>query len=301
MLRRTAAIALVVTQAALALTGCVSVKATGTQPVPRLGGGVSVRVFADDGARAAQKTGPAGVLGELERRENDRWVAVFRSLDPAWAVAGVPAGRYRLRVPARLDRAGAVVRIDARTVELDVQDGQVTEAEIVLKRLDTGTLAVGAVAVATAAATMHPWHSDSQGRPRPLDERLEAMPRLSIGLRPLPGGSGAEDLVPPMVTSHFPEAGGLMVARRPRVVLALSEPLQVGELEADGVTVQAEKGGPIPGVSSYDPDRWWVVWRPQGDLPAGETIRVTLAADVVEDLHGNAMRSAVSFTFLTAL
>jgi hypothetical protein len=302
MLRRTVAIAMLTIQAALALTGCLSVKATGTRTVPGPGGGVAVQVFADDDAKRAHKPGPAGVLGELDRRGDGGWAPVFRSLDPAWAVAGLPPGTYRLRVPARLDEAGNVVRIDEKAIELKVQEGRVSQAEIVLKHVDTGAVVVGVVAVVIAAVLLHEWleNHDLPDPPKPPDDLIEAIVWVSIDLHPSPEWSGPADREPPLVTSHFPEAGALVAARRPRVVIAVSEPLQAAELEANGVAVLAERAGLIPGVVSYDPERWWVVWQPQADLPAGDTIHVTLAAGAVEDLGGNEMKGAVTFTFATA-
>jgi hypothetical protein len=302
MPRRAIAIALIVTQAVLGLSGCVSVKATGTRTVPGPGGGVSVQVFADDDARRAKKPGPSGVLGELDRREGREWMPVFRSLDPTWAVAGLPAGRYRLRVPARLDEAGNVVRIDEKAAELKVQEGQVTEAEIVLKHVNTGAVVVGVVAVVIAAVLLHEWLKDHDlpEPPRPPEDLLEAIVWVSVELHPSPGWNGPADRKPPMVTSHFPAERALVAARRPRIVVAFSEPLQAGELEPAGVTVLAEKGGLVPGLLSYDQERWWVVWQPQADLPGDDTIHVTVAADAVEDLAGNEMESPVSFAFATA-
>ena len=302
MLRRTTVLALIASQVFLGLSGCVSVRETGTRAVPGPGGGVSVRVFADDAARRAQRPGPAGVMGELERQENGAWAPVFRSLDPTWAVAGLPAGTYRLRVPARLDAAGNVLRIDEKAAVLKVKEGLVTEAEIVLKHVSTGAVIAGAVAVAIAAVVLHEWLEDHDlpEPPLPPPELLEAIVWVSIDLHPSPGWNGPSDSKPPLVTSHFPAAGSLVAARRPRIVLAFSEGLRADEIEPAGVTVLAETGGVIPGVVSYEAEHWWLVWQPRADLPAGDTIHVTLAADAVEDLGGNEMESAVSFTFATA-
>jgi hypothetical protein len=302
MSRRVIAVALLVTQGAVSLTGCLSVRETGTQTVPGPGGGVSVQVFADDDARHARRPGPAGVLGELERNEAGAWAPVFRSLDPTWAVAGLPPGTYRLRVPARLDEAGNVVRIDEKAIELKVKEGQVTQAEIVLKHVSTGAVVAGAVAVVLAAVLLHEWLDDNglPEPPLPPPELLEAIVWVSIDLHALPGWSGPADSQPPLVTSHFPAAGALVAARRPRIVLALSEPLRAEEIEPAGVTVLAEKGGLIPGVVTYEAESWWLTWQPQADLPADDTIHVTLAAGAVEDLGGNEMESAVTFTFATA-
>lgn len=305
MPRRTLAIALIVTQSLLFLPGCVSVRETGTHAATEPGGGVAVQVFADDGARKAKKPGPSGVLGELDRREHDAWVPVFRSLDPVWAVAGLPPGRYRLRVPARLDDAGNVVRIDEKATELKVRDGQVTDAAIVLSHVDTGAIVVGVVAVAVAAVLLHDWlkHHDLPKPPPPPPPPpglTNAAVWLSIDLHGTTGWNGPADREPPMVTSHFPTTGALVAARRPKVVLSFSEPLKADPVESAAITVLSEKGGLIPGQISYDQEHWWVVWEPQSDLPRGDTVHVTLAAGAVEDLAGNEMDKPVSFTFTTA-
>ena len=302
MVRRTLAIALLVTQVAVSLTGCLSVRATGVRTVPGPGGGVAVRVYADDAARREQRPGPAGVMGELERREGRAWRPVFRSLEPTWAVAGLPPGTYRLRVPARLDEAGNVVRIEEKAVELKVKEGQVSEAEIVLKHVSTGAVVAGAVAVVVAAVLLHEWlvDHDLTEPPLPPPDLVDAIVWVSIDLATAPGWEGPSDRRPPMVTSHFPAAGALVAARRPRVVLTFSEALRAEEIEPAGVTVLAEKGGVIPGVVVYEGERWWLTWQPQADLPAGDTIHVTVAAGAVEDLGGNEMEGAVTFTFATA-
>jgi len=295
-------LALVLIAAQLALAGCVSVRTTGSRPVPGPGGGVSVRVFADDDARRAGTPGPAGVMGELQRRDGGSWTTVFRSLDPTWAVAGLPPGSYRLRVPARLDEAGNVVRVDEKAVQVKVREGQVTEAEVILRHVDTGAVVAGAVAVVLAAVLLHEWLDDHDlpAPPLPPPEVLDAIVWVSIDLAASPGWQGPADVRPPQVTSHFPAAGALVAALRPRVVLSFSEPLRAGEIEPEGVAVLSEKAGLIPGVLSYDAERWLLTWAPRADLPAGDAIHVTLAAGAVEDLGGNELEGAATFTFATA-
>jgi len=302
MWRRPIACALVAGQLALGLSGCVSVREAGTRSVPGPGGGVSVRVFADDAARRAQQPGPPGVVGELERQENGGWAPVFRSLDATWAVAGLPPGRYRLKVPARLDEAGNVVRLDQRPLQLNVSEERVTELEIVLRHVDTGAVVAGAVAVVIAAILLHEWldSHDLPEPPLPPPEIVDAIVWVSVDLSTGPGWRGASDRLPPVVTSHFPAQGALVAARRPRVVISLSEALAAESLDPAKVSVLSAKGGLISGLVSYDAEHWWVVWEPQTDLPPDDQIHVTLAADAVEDLGGNEMEAPVTFTFRTA-
>jgi hypothetical protein len=300
--RRVVAVVLVLGQLVLSMAGCVSVDTTGTRPAEGPGGGVAVRVFADDAARKAGKVGPAGIVGELERREGERWVPVFRSLNPAWTVAGLAPGTYRLRFPARLDDAGNVVRMDERIEQVKVTEGMIVETQVILEHVDKA-LVVAGVVVAVLAAVVVADYLDDHGLPDvplPPPEVVEAAFYITMDVVAAATWSGVGDELPPTVTSHFPAAGALVAARRPRIIFALSEPLRPDEVEGQAVTVLAEQGGLIDGDTSYDEENWWVVWTPRQDFPAGDTIRVTLAAEALEDRAGNELREAVSFGFRTA-
>ena len=300
--RRVVAVVLVLGQLVLSMAGCVSVDTTGTRPAEGPGGGVAVRVFADDAARKAGKVGPAGIVGELERREGERWVPVFRSLNPAWTVAGLAPGTYRLRFPARLDDAGNVVRMDERIEQVKVTEGMIVETQVILEHVDKA-LVVAGVVVAVLAAVVVADYLDDHGLPDvplPPPEVVEAAFYITMDVVAAATWSGVGDELPPTVTSHFPAADALVAARRPRIIFALSEPLRPDEVEGQAVTVLAEQGGLIDGDTSYDEENWWVVWTPRQDFPAGDTIRVTLAAEALEDRAGNELREAVSFGFRTA-
>lgn len=300
--RRFVAMVLVLGQVTLSLAGCVSMHTTGTRPAEGPGGGVAVRVFADDSARNAGQVGPSGVLGELERREGQQWTTVFRSLNPAWTVAGLPPGTYRLRFPARLDDAGNVVRMDEQTKMIRVKEGMVVETQVILEHVDRA-LVVAGVIVAVVAAVVLADYLDDHGLPEvplPSPEFVEAAFYITMDVVSATTWHGVGDRLPPTVTSHFPASDALVAARRPRIIFALSEPLRPDELEGQGVTVLAEDGGLIDGDASYDEENWWVVWTPRQDLPAGDTIRVTLAAEALEDGAGNELKDPVSFSFLTA-
>ncbi|MFN3413899.1 MAG: hypothetical protein ACK42L_07540, partial [Thermoanaerobaculum sp.] len=67
-------------------------------------------------------------------------------------------------------------------------------------------------------------------------------------------------------------------------------------LDPKKLRVLGERSGLIPGVSSYDASRWWVVW--ESAVPVSrEKVHATLDADAVEDLSGNELAQAVSFSF----
>ena len=53
------------------------------------------------------------------------------------------------------------------------------------------------------------------------------------------------------------------------------------------------------GHTSYDGDRWWLVWEGDSDLPRDEVFHVTLSEEAIEDAAGNELAAPVSFTFTT--
>jgi hypothetical protein len=298
MMKRTIALLLVIGQVVLSLAGCLSVQTTTTRPAEGPGGGVAVQVFADDNARRAGKPGPAGIMGELDRKEGANWVPVFRSLNPAWTVAGLPPGPYRVRFPARLDEAGNVVRLEGTATEVKVAEGKITDVNAVLDHVDAALVVAGVVAAVLIAKYVHD-HGLPE-LPMPPPELLNVIFYVSFDVVTGPGWTGVADKLPPAVTSHFPGAGALVAARRPRVIFSFSEALRPQEVQPQGVSVLGETSGLIPGQVSYDTQNWWVIWQPQADLAPGDTFHVTLARDAVEDLAGNEPESPTTFTFKTA-
>jgi hypothetical protein len=292
---------LVIGQLTLTLSGCVSVTETGSHPASGAGGGVSVKVFADDGARRDGRPSPPGILGELERQDAKNWAPVFRSLNPTWTVVDLPPGSYRLRFPARLDEAGNVVRLGDKVTDVTVKEGSVTEVQAVLDHVSTGLVVAGVVTVVAIAAILaKEGHHGLPVPPPPPPGLADVVFHVSIGVTFVAGSSEAGPALPPVVTSHFPTSAALVAARRPRVLFSMSEPLRPTEVKGDGVTVLGEASGLVPGQVSYDPEHWWVVWEPRTDLAPGDTFHVTLGQDGVEGVSGKEMEKAESFTFKTA-
>ena len=114
-------------------------------------GGIALKVFADDDAQKAGTPGPRGLFIELERREGKRFTPVFRSLEPAWSVMGLPPGEYRLRFPARLDETGNAVTLDEDPRTVKVKAGEVTEVDTVLEHVDEGLIVAGVIAAVALA------------------------------------------------------------------------------------------------------------------------------------------------------
>lgn len=289
-------------QIALLATGCVSVRTTGTYQAQGDDlGGVEVHVFPDDDARKAGAPGPRFVVGALERRDGGAWYPVFRSLEPAWTVVDLPPGKYRLRFSAVLDEAGNAVRIDDAGRTFRVKAGQVTEVEATLDHFPTALVVAGVVTAVVAAVLLHDWLEDHDlpVPPPPPPLLADAIFHVTVNVAAFHGWGPAYPDRPPVVTSHFPEDGALVAARRLRVIFAASEPLDPDEVGAETVTVLGERSGLVPGQVAYDLERWWVIWEPYDDLPRDDTFHVTLDPEEVEDLGGREMPTFSSFTFRT--
>lgn len=289
---------------ALVFASCFSTQAVGRRPSAGRGGGVSVQVFPDDDAREAGLTLSGGIVGELERLEGGQWIPVFRSLDGRWTVLGLKPGKYRVRFPARLDEAGHEVLLDSRPKIVRVHADQVTEVETVVEHVPPALVAAGVATAVVAAVLLWDWldaHDlPTPPIPPPPPELVEAVFHVAVqvaiaGEGPSPVIGGA----PPYVTSHFPEDGDWVAARRVRVTFAMSEPIDPKEVDPEAVLVEGARSGPIPGRVSYDPSHWWIVWEPLEDLPRDDVFEATLVPGSVEDLTGMALDRSASFRFLT--
>lgn len=302
--------------ATLVLQSCLSVQ---TRHRPMVGGsgvggasdgsgGIALQVFADDDAQKAGTPGPRGLFIELERKDGKRFSPVFRSLEPSWSVMGLPPGEYRLRFPARLDEAGNALPLDEDPRLVKVKAGEVTEVDTVLEHVDKGLIVAGVIAAVALAVFL-----DAHDLPMPPVPPIPPPPHvldaifwvsLDAATPPVYGPPGgwvaAGPGRTPVVTSHFPPDGAHVTADRVRITFALSSPLEGHTLSSAGITVLGESSGLLPGQTTYDGDRWWLVWEGDNDLPRGETFHVTLAEDAIEDLAGNELAAPVSFSFETA-
>ncbi|NCO69622.1 MAG: Ig-like domain-containing protein [Acidobacteria bacterium] len=299
--QRASAAAVILAYLSLTTSGCMSVRARAGRTTDGPGGAVAVEVFADDSARRANRPGPAGLMGELQRKKAGHWDTVFRSMNPTWAVTGLPPGTYRVSFPARLDDAGNIVRMNPKVKSVAVKEGRVSEVEVVLDHVSTGLVVVGVIAAVAAAVVLSDFLSDHDLPlpPLPPPEFAEIAIQVSLDLAANAEWVAVSDSLPPVVTSHFPAKGARVAASRARVVFSLSEPLQAASVRSTAVTVMGEEAGIVPGVVSYDTLRWLIIWEPAEDLPRGDTLHVTLDPGQVEDLAGNEPVSPMSFTFST--
>jgi len=285
---------------ALALAaGCATLRETGRRAADGALGGVRVAVFADDDARRTGRLLRGAISGALERREGRSWRPVFRTLEPAWAVASLEPGRYRVRFDARLDPAGAPEDLErpvARVVE--VRAGELVELELVLDHVSPGVIVAGAAAVVVAAVVLHEW-LDDLGLPPPPPPPLADVAfwvTLDLALH-TPAWRGVERA--PLVTSHFPLADDLVAARRVRVLFALSEPILADRLAPDAIIVESADGRALAGDVRWDAEHWWVVWEPAEDLPRDATLTARLDPASIVDAGGLPLATAEQFSFHT--
>lgn len=300
--------------AALLLNSCLSVQ-TRHHPITGGGGagvtdgsgGIALQVFADDDAQKAGTPGPRGLFIELERKEGTRFTPVFRSLEPAWSVMGLPPGEYRLRFPARLDDQGNAVKLDEEPRVIKVLAGEVTEVDTVLEHVDKGLIVAGVIAAVALAVFLDVHDLPVPPLPPipPPPGVLDAVFWISLDAATPPVYGPPGGWVPagpgrtPVVTSHFPPDGARVAADRVRITFALSGPLDAHTLQDGGITVLGEKSGLLPGHTSYDGNRWWLVWEGDGDLPRDETLHVTLSEEAIEGMNGDELTAPVSFAFTT--
>ena len=288
--------------AAALLAGCATARVAGRHPAATPGGGVHVTVFADDGARKAGRPLGGSLSGVLERHEEPGWIAVFRSLDPTWTVAGLAPGSYRVRFDAALDPSGEARGLERPVTEtVDVRAGEIVEVEVILDHVSPAMVAAGAAAVVVAAVLLHEWLDDVDlpAPPPPPAWLVDTVFWVTLDAATTPSTWVPRESSP-QVTSHFPHSNDLVAAARVRVVFALSEPIDRDSLAEDALTVETADGSPLPGTVSWDARRWWVTWTPAQDLPRGETLTATLSADRLSDLEGNPLAVSASFRFRTA-
>ncbi len=286
----------------LSVSACASLRSVPSVPFDGEGGAVRVRVFADDEARGAGEVLTSRIVGELERRGEDRtWRPVFRSLEPSWTVAGLAPGRYRVTFAARLDGEGAVEALE-RTVteEVKVVEGEVAQVELVLDHVSPAMVAAGVVGIVVAAVLLHELLDDLDlpAPPPPPAWALETAFWVTLDLASAPN-PWVERARGPQVTSTFPVEGDLVAAARPRVVLSLSAPLDPASVVPDAIRVTTAEGVELAGTVSYDRRRWWLLWEPAEDLPRDASLEVSVSPRL-SGVDGEPLSGAERFVFATA-
>ena len=290
--------------ATLPLAGCLSIRARQAPGAAAEGGGVTLSVYADDASRRAGVPGPPGVSTQLACWDGERWEPVFRSLQPAWTVTGLPAGRCRVELPARFDDRGTLQRLDERSRVVRVRDGEVTEVEATLRHVSKPMVVAGVAAGVVAAVLLHDWLDDLDLPTPPLpdvppwwlaDVAAHVIVDVALARAEAPGPYGPG----PVISGHYPASGETVEAGHMMVVFALAQPVELERLDSGGVVVRDGRGARVSGYLQYDAERWWLVWRSDEPLPPGATYHVSLAADALVDVAGRTLGRPVELTFHT--
>jgi hypothetical protein len=182
-----------------------------------------------------------------------------------------------------------------------VRAGEAAEVVLVLDHVSPATVAVGAAAVVLAAVLLHEWLDDLDLPDPPAPPAWAVEAAFWIALDVVQASRGWQPGSPvPQVTSHFPRAGQVVEPGEVRVIFVLSGSIDPSLLPADAVTVETDEGFELPGATSWDAERWWLVWEPDEALPAGARLHVTLHARELAESTGLELAGATGFAFETA-
>jgi hypothetical protein len=290
---------LLVALAPLALDGCVSIGVSRSALEPPPGsavpptGALAVSVFEKVGDRDAGHVAAYPVLSELARVTNSGEEAVGRSMAPAWSLADLQPGKYRLRVTRRLTAEGDIEALENpgdKTFEISA--GEKTTLSVVLKKVPVFWIVVAALTVVAlvilAIAGSRHVHLPP---PPPLP-----LPPVFVVI-PL-GGHGEAGLPAPGAADVFPAKGSVVSARRVTVTFLLSAPLAPDGVDENAVLALGSQSGEITGAVSYLERDGLLRFSPSRDFATGETVTVTLDLSKLRGAGGREGTGKVTTSFL---
>ena len=290
---------LLVALAPLALDGCVSIGVSRSALEPPPGssaprtGALEVSVFEKIGDRDAGHVASFPVLSELARVTGSGEETVGRSMAPAWSLADLPPGKYRLRVTRRLTAEGDIEALENpgdKTFEIPA--GEKTTLRVVLKKVPVFWIVVAALTVVAlvilAIAGSRHGHLPP---PPPLP-----LPPVFVVI-PL-GGHGESGMPAPGAADVFPAKGSVVSARRVTVTFLLSAPLAPDGVGENAVLALGSKSGEIAGAVSYLERDGLLRFFPSRDFAPGETVTVTLDLSKLRGAGGREGSGKVSTSFL---
>ncbi len=305
-LLRSVALAVLVALAPLALDGCVSIGVSQAdlpappEPSAPPRGAVSVAVYEKPADREADRHVAFPVLSEL-LLEGKGETLVARSMNPTWAVADLPPGRYRLRVTKRIDERGNVVALDnPGDKAFEVSAGERTVVTVVLRKVPVFWIVVAALTiVAIIVLTIIGVDRGVLPRPPPLPPIPPVAVMIPIGGGG-EGGPGAPAIPAPSAVDVFPAPGSVVAARRVAVTFLLSMPLATSGIEDGAVLAVGTTSGDIPGQASYLAEEQLLRFAPSRDFSPGEEVTVTLDLSKLRGEAGRTGSGLFSTTFKIA-
>src|ERR1035438_6497127 len=288
---------LLVALAPLALDGCVSIGVSRTAldfppgASAPLTGALTVSVFEKAGDRDAGRVVAFPILSELARVSDSGEEAVGRSMAPAWTLADLPPGKYRLRVTRRLTAEGDIEALEnPGDKTFEVSAGGKTTVSVVLKKVPVFWIVLAAVTIVALVVL-----AIAGARHLPPPPPLPPLPPVFVVI-PL-GRPGAAGFVPG-AADVFPAKGSVVSARRVTVTFLLSAPLAPDGVGEDAVLTLGSKSGEIAGAVSYLPRDGLLSFSPSRDFAPGETVTVTLDLSKLRGARGREGSGKVSTSFL---
>ena len=289
---------LLVALAPLALDGCVSIGVSRAPLVPPPGapapqtGALAVSVFEKAGDRDAGRVVPYPVLSELARMTGSGEETVGRSMAPAWSLADLAPGKYRLRVTRRLTPEGDIEALEnPGDKTFEVSAGEKTTVAVVQKKVPVFWIVVAALTVVALVVL-----AINGARHLPPPPPLPPLPPVFVVI-PL-GGHGESGLPAPGAADVSPAKGSVVSARRVTVTFLLSAPLAPDGIGENAVLAVGSKSGEIAGAVSYVPRDGLLRFAPSSDFSPGETVTVTLDLSELRGAGGKEGSGRVSTSFL---
>ncbi|HQR67312.1 MAG TPA: hypothetical protein PLB02_07965 [Thermoanaerobaculia bacterium] len=301
---RPVVLAVLVALAPLALDGCVSVGVEKTPvatdgaaaPAPPSTGSVEVLIFETPEQRDAFRLVSYPVLSEIFRVDGGRESLVGRSMSGMWALPEIPPGRYRISVTKRITPEGDIEPLkDPSGKTFDLAAGQKTTLRVVLKKVPTGWIVLGAIAA--AALIYFTVDAASKGKLPPLPP---IPPDVVVGVVLLATSAAHPDGPVPSAVDVFPAPGSVVAARRVTVNFLVSAALPPDGFESDAILALGSVSGELPGTISYQAEDQLLRFAPGRDFSPGETVTVTLDLEKIRAAGGRSGEGKVSTWFRVA-
>ena len=241
-------LAVLVAVSPLAFDGCVSV-GVDRAPLSPSGedapatGSVEVLVFETPEHRDSFRLVTYPVLSEIFRVVNGSESLVGRSMSAMWALPDLPPGRYRVSVTKRISPEGDIEPLkDPSGKIFDLAAGQKTTLRVVLKKVPTGWIVLGAIAA--AALIYFSVDAASKGKFPPLPR---IPPDVVVGVVLMATSAARGEGPAPTAADVFPATGSVVAARRVTVNFLVATPLAPDGIDSGAILAVGSLSGELPG------------------------------------------------------